>query len=158
MAFNVPVTRRNLETLDNRRSYDIERFFDNFFNDFYAPFLSSDMQVNRALSPKINISETDSHYYLEAEMVGIKPSDTEIKVENNILTIQGKSEESKEQKERNYYVRERYYGSVQRSFTLPGNADSDHIDAGFENGILYIKIPKKEKETAKKIPIKGSKS
>jgi HSP20 family protein len=88
------------------------------------------------------------------ELPGMQAKDIELKIDNNMLTIKGKRDETTESKEKNYYMRERYYGIFQRSITLPSNIDEMHIDAQFDNGILCINIPKKEIGKTKKIDIK----
>lgn len=76
-------------------------------------------------------------------------------MDNNILTIKGKKEEESETSERNYHVRERYYRSFKRSISLPNNVKADDVDARYENGVLHVRIPKKEQEKTKKIEIKS---
>ena len=84
----------------------------------------------------------------------MKQSDIELQLNNNILTIKGKIEESAESEEKNYFMRERYYGSFQRSITLPNNVIEDNIDATFKDGILNITINKKPGSSIKKIEVK----
>ncbi|WP_342252927.1 Hsp20/alpha crystallin family protein [Spiroplasma endosymbiont of Zeiraphera isertana] len=57
-------------------------------------------------------------------------------------------------KNKNYHIQERYYGSFSRSINLPSNISEESIDANFKNGILIVKIPKKEQTKTKKITIK----
>ena len=84
----------------------------------------------------------------------MKQNDLELKLDNNILIIKGKTEENNENKERNYFMRERYYGSFQRSLTLPNNTNEDDINATFKDGILNIEITKKLENSTKKIEVK----
>ena len=94
-------------------------------------------------------------YFIYAELPGLNQSDIEVRINDNILTIKTKREEDLPQEERDYHVHERYYGSMQRSIMLPSNVNSDNISAKFKNGILYIKIPKQDKETSRRIEIKN---
>ena len=105
------------------------------------------------LSPRIDISETDAAYKIEAELPGINQKEIDVKIDNNILTIKGKKEDIKEEKEKNYHLRERYYGAFQRSISLPNNIEPEKIKASFENGVLNISVPKNDKRTPKKIEI-----
>ena len=105
------------------------------------------------LSPRIDISETDGEYKIEAELPGINQKEIDVKIDNNILTIKGKKEDVKEEKEKNYHLRERYYGAFQRSISLPNNIEPEKIKARFENGVLNISVPKSDKRTPKKIEI-----
>ena len=102
------------------------------------------------LSPRIDVSETDDEYKIEAELPGINQKEIDVKIDNNILTIKGKKEDTKEKKDKNYHLRERYYGTFQRSISLPSNIESDKIDASFKNGVLHIVVPKNVKRTPKK--------
>ena len=118
MTINLPIFRSRFTDIAKNRE-NIENIFEEFFNDFNRPSSSLLSETVRAsLLPRLNISETDNKYFIEAELPGVKQSDLELKLDNNILVIKGKTEESKE---RNYFMRERYYGSFQRSLTLPNN-------------------------------------
>jgi len=154
MTINLPIFRSRSTDIANNRS-NIENIFEEFFNDFnrISPLLSETMRTS--LQPRLNISETDNKYFIEAELPGVKQSDLELKLDNNILLIKGKSEESKESKERNYFMRERYYGSFQRSLTLPNNINENDITANFKDGILNIEITKKLENSTKNIEIKA---
>jgi len=154
MAINLPIFRSRSTDIANNRS-NIENIFEEFFNDFnrMSPLLSE--TVRTSLLPRLNISETDNKYFIEAELPGVKQSDLELKLDNNILVIKGKTEESKESKERNYFTRERYYGSFQRSLTLPNNINENDITANFKDGILNIEITKKLENSTKNIEVKA---
>lgn len=155
MAINLPIFRSRFTDIANNRQ-NIENIFAEFFNDFNKPASSLLSETMRAsLLPRLNISETDNKYFIEAELPGVKQSDLELKLDNNILVIKGKTEESKESKERNYFMRERYYGSFQRSLTLPNNINENDITANFKDGILNIEITKKLENSTKNIEVKA---
>jgi len=154
MTFNLPIFRSRSTDIANNRS-NIENIFEEFFHDFNrlsSPLLSETMRAS--LLPRLNISEADNKYLIEAELPGVKQNDLELKLDNNILIIKGKTEENNENKERNYFMRERYYGSFQRSLTLPNNTNEDDINATFKDGILNIEITKKLENSTKKIEVK----
>ena len=154
MTINLPIFRSRFTDIANNRQ-NIENIFEEFFNDFNRPTSSLLSETVRAsLLPKLNISETNNKYFIEAELPGVKQSDLELKLDNNILVIKGKTEESKESKERNYFMRERYYGSFQRSLTLPNNINENDITANFKDGILNIEITKKLENSTKNIEVK----
>ena len=155
MTINLPIFRSRFTEIANNRE-NIENIFAEFFNDFNRPSSSLLSETVRAsLLPRLNISETDNKYFIEAELPGVKQSDLELKLDNNILVIKGKTEESKESKERNYFMRERYYGSFQRSLTLPNNINENDIIANFKDGILNIEITKKLENSTKSIEVKA---
>ena len=101
MTINLPIFRSRFTDIANNRE-NIENIFAEFFNDFnrHSSSLLSET-VRASLLPRLNISETDNKYFIEAELPGVKQSDLELKLDNNILVIKGKTEESKESKERN---------------------------------------------------------
>jgi len=155
MTINLPIFRSRFTDIAKNRE-NIENIFEEFFKDFNRPSSSLLSETVRAsLLPRLNISETDNKYFIEAELPGVKQSDLELKLDNNILVIKGKTEESKESKERNYFMRERYYGSFQRSLTLPNNINENDITANFKDGILNIEITKKLENSTKSIEVKA---
>lgn len=147
MAY-LPKLRSKSESIRTRDSV-----FDDLFNELYSLPTSFLSKSGVDLSPRIDISETDAAYKIEAELPGINQKEIDIKIDNNILTIKGKKEDIKEEKEKNYHLRERYYGAFQRSISLPNNIEPEKIKASFENGVLNISVPKNDKRTPKKIEI-----
>ena len=147
MAY-LPKLRSKSESIRTRDS-----IFDDLFNELYSLPTSFLSKSGVDLSPRIDISETDAAYKIEAELLGINQKEIDVKIDNNILTIKGKKEDIKEEKEKNYHLRERYYGAFQRSISLPNNIEPEKIKASFENGVLNISVPKNDKRTPKKIEI-----
>jgi HSP20 family protein len=106
--------------------------------------------------PRVNVEETKNHLVLTAELPGLREEDVEIEVENNVLTLRGRKEEVREEKdEPRYHVWERRYGTFQRSFSLPRTVSSDKIAATFENGVLRVEMPKATEAKARKIEIRA---
>ncbi|AXF97203.1 Hsp20/alpha crystallin family protein [Spiroplasma phoeniceum] len=150
--------KNNLTNYDknvNRRLNTIDDIFSNFFEDFNK--LTHPIYENKSVSPKIDFYETDTKYCLNAELPGILQENIDLKINNNILTIQTKKAEKKEETKNNYHIQERYFGSFYRSIELPNNINENKISASFENGVLNIKIPKQEETKTKKILIKNQK-
>lgn len=149
MAFNSPSLKSKAEAIRKRNS-----IFDDLFNEFYSLPTSFLAKEEASLSFRIDISETDTEYEVEAELPGINQKDIDVKVDNNILIIKGKKEErKKEETEKNYHLQERSYGAFQRSISLPSNIMTEQIKAKFESGVLHISIPKNTQRTARKIDI-----
>jgi HSP20 family protein len=72
------------------------------------------------------------------------------------LTIKGERQEEKEEKKKDYYLRERSFGSFQRSFQVPDDVDIDKIECSFKNGLLTVTLPKSaQAQKAKKIEVKA---
>jgi HSP20 family protein len=106
--------------------------------------------------PAIDVVQRDEDLMIRAELPGVKPEDVDITIQNRILTISGKLEEEREDERRGYLVRERRYGTFQRSLQLPQDVDEDQINARVENGVLKITIPgAAATQEAKHIQIEG---
>ena len=107
------------------------------FDDFFTGNTTSDVM-------KTDIVEKDGNYEMSMELPGVKKEDINIDYDNNYLTISAtKNTDSKEKKE-NYLRRERRYGSVSSGFYL-NTVSKDLIKAKFDNGVLNVHLPKKEK-------------
>jgi HSP20 family protein len=98
--------------------------------------------------------ETDGEITVRAELPGLEAKDIDLNVSGDILSIRGEKKEKAEEKQKNYYSRESYYGAFQRSIRLPAEVQSDKVGASFKNGVLDIRLPKSEKAQSKKIDIK----
>ena len=101
----------------------------------------------------IDVSETENDLIIRAELPGIDPKDIDISLNNGYLTIKGEKKQEKEEKDENYHLVERSYGSFSRSVQLPGEVQSEKIKASFKNGVLIVKIPKSKESKKKEIRI-----
>lgn len=105
-------------------------------------------------SPAAEIRETEKELRFNFELAGVKPDEVEITCDKGTLTVRGeRSEERKEGEEGRYHLLERSYGSFTRSFQLPQNVDEDRIEAGFDNGLLTVRVPKAELPQPRKIAV-----
>ena len=152
--------------LDNLRK-EVDRLFETFdqgIGRFPFPRAADIMQPSWGaeaawtVDPAVDIVEKDNAYELTAELSGLDEKDIDVKVANGRLTIKGEKQEDKEEKKKNYYLRERRFGSFERSFGIPGGVDANKIDASFKKGVLTVTLPKTQeaKKPAKKIEVKGS--
>ncbi|HEU4559002.1 MAG TPA: Hsp20/alpha crystallin family protein [Longimicrobium sp.] len=112
---------------------------------------------NLMRAPETDVVETEREIRVLVEMPGLKRENIEVDVENNVLTIRGeKREERTEGQEGRYHLAERRWGTFARSFVLPRDVDADNIHAGFEDGVLTVRIPKSEKARRRRIDIGGT--
>ena len=103
----------------------------------------SDVKHVNSLIPKIDISEDEKNIYLEAELPGVKKEDLKVKLEDNKLTILGEKRNfSENDKNRNFYNRERIFGTFEKVFTIQTEINNDNIKAEFENGVLSVIVEK----------------
>ncbi len=127
----------------------MDRLFDDAFT---RPF---NMNGGSLGSPAIDMYQTDADVVVKAAVPGLKPDEVNISVTGDILTIKGEVNREEEVKEKEYQLRERRWGSFERSLMLPTEVKSDQAKAEFENGILTITLPKDEKAKPKMISIKA---
>ena len=129
---------------------DLGKFFE---EDWFLPAFST----IRIFEPAMDIYETDKEVIAEVNLPGIDPEKIEVSVKNQVLTVSGKVEEKKEEKEKGYWRREIKKGSFERMTRLPVPVKEDKVEAIYEKGILKIVMPKSEikKEKTVKIKVKG---
>ena len=108
---------------------------------------------NQAWVPAVDIYETDTHeVVIKAELPDVKKEDIGISVENNVLTLTG--ERKPEQSKREQFQRiERRFGSFSRSFTLPTSVDAGQIAASYKDGVLTIRLPRREEAKPRQITV-----
>jgi HSP20 family protein len=106
-----------------------------------------------AYAPAFEVKETKDAFVFKADVPGIKEQDLEVRVTGSRLTITGKREAEKEEKQETYYAFERSYGSFTRAFTLPDEADTAHVKAELKNGEVTVVVPKAPAAVAKRIPV-----
>jgi HSP20 family protein len=105
--------------------------------------------------PNVDIVEGKEGFHIKADMPGLDKKDIKVEVENGVLTISGEKKEEKVEQEKNrYYHLERAYGSFCRSFRLPDNVSSEHVDAKYVNGVLEVTLKKTEVAKPKAIEVK----
>jgi len=82
------------------------------------------------------------------------PKDIDVSLSDGMLTIKGEKKQEREEKEENYHLVERSYGSFTRSVGLPKEVKHDKISASYKNGVLKIVLPKSEEAKQKEVKIK----
>ena len=108
---------------------------------------------DREWTPAIDMIRDDGQLVVRAEVPGIKPEEIEIKVDNGVLTISGKHEETSEEKGKEFVRRERRYGAFSRSMTLPDGVDANEIKATTHDGVLELMIPLPKEAAAEPVTI-----
>ncbi|TVP59486.1 MAG: Hsp20/alpha crystallin family protein [Halomonadaceae bacterium] len=110
----------------------------------------ADMDFGRA-----DFSETDAGYELQLDLPGMKKEDIQVQLSDGLLTISGERSDEHEDKRKGYYLSERSYGSVRRSFRVPETVRLDDMKAQFNDGVLTLTMPKSEESqnNARKIEV-----
>jgi len=125
------------------------------FEDAFARLLS-EPQNNRPWSPSVDIYETENELVLKADLPDVDLKDVDVRVENLTLTISGERKFEKTGNEKGFHRIERSYGSFTRSFAVPNTFDTENVAASFKNGVLTVKLPKKEAAKPRTIKIEST--
>jgi HSP20 family protein len=120
---------------------------------FEDPFRLDLFTEEMGWTPAVEVVETEKAIEVTAELPGMSRDDVEIHLEHNVLTIRGEKKQEQEQKEKEHYLYERFYGSFQRAFTLPAPVEEGTVKAEFRNGVLKIHLPKTAEAKGRKISI-----
>ncbi|MCX8117085.1 MAG: Hsp20/alpha crystallin family protein [Desulfobacterota bacterium] len=104
-------------------------------------------------SPPVDVIEREHEVFLKIDLPEMSQSDIDVKVEENMLIIQGERRLIKENPEERYVQIERPYGQFQRTFALPKAINQEEIKASYKDGVLRISLPKKKEVQPKQITI-----
>jgi len=128
---------------------EIEKTFDDFSRR--GPLAGFAGFGEGATAPKIDVSESKDGLEVTAELPGVDEKDIDVTLSNGVLTIRGekKTERDETDKDKNWHVSERRYGSFTRTITLPYDPDSSKVEAKFEKGVLRVRLPKPAEITKK---------
>jgi HSP20 family protein len=108
--------------------------------------------VNRLLSepaarpwaPAVDIIENENELLLKADLPGVDMKDIDIQIENGTLSLRGERKFESESKQGGYHRVERSYGTFARFFELPDTVNPEDVKADYKNGVLTVKLGKKE--------------
>jgi len=132
---------------------EVEDVFQNFTRD-WPTFRSAGLATD--LVPSTDVVENDKEIQITAELPGLEEKDVQINLADNVLTIKGEKKAEKEEKDKNYRLIERSYGSFSRSIELPAGVDAGAIKASISKGVLTVVVPKPAPAQAKKIEVKSA--
>ena len=144
-------------TLARRTESGFPSLFDKIFNGDLMDWGMTNFSSPNSTLPAVNVRETKDDYNIELAAPGMRKQDFKIQFQNSVLTISCEKQDEKNETENNFTRREFSYQSFQRSFTVPHqNVESDRISASYADGILHVKLPKREElkpKPAKEIKI-----
>ncbi len=103
--------------------------------------------------PVADVSEAKDGYTVKVELPGMKQEDIAVSVEENVLSVKGERKREAETNEEGYSRTERVYGSFERQFTFPTTVDTEGIHASYRDGVLEIRLPRKEEAKPKTVKI-----
>jgi HSP20 family protein len=105
-------------------------------------------------SPQVDITEDEKEYLIKADLPEMKKDEIKVNVENGVLTVSGERKTEKEEKNKKFHRIERSYGTFERSFALPDEADGSKVKAEFKEGVLRVHLPKNPVAKPKAIEVK----
>jgi HSP20 family protein len=125
---------------------DLRERFDKMLGDFAGDF-----------TPAIDVVRKNGSIVVRADVPGMKPEEIDVEVKDDVLTISGKHEESKEEKDEDERIvrSERHFGSFSRSISLPPEVGAEDITATCKDGVLEVTVPvpeSKDREPVKVVP------
>ncbi|MFA5027903.1 MAG: Hsp20/alpha crystallin family protein [Candidatus Methylomirabilota bacterium] len=125
------------------------RFFDQPFEALLHPGVTSELTFR----PLADVSESKDGFTVTVELPGMKQEDIVVSVEENVLSVKGERKRETETAEEGYSRIERVHGSFERQFAFPATADMERIHAAYRDGVLEIRLPKKEEAKPKTVKI-----
>ena len=124
------------------------------FDETFLPARASEAAPAAAMwSPAVDIYESGDEIVVKAEVPGIDRDAVAVEVKDGILTLRGERKFEKEESEENYHRIERSYGTFVRSFALPSSTDPDKVEAALRDGVLEVRIGKKEQAKPRKVKV-----
>jgi HSP20 family protein len=106
-----------------------------------------------AWQPPVDIYEDDREVVVKMEVPEVDQKDIQVRIEENVLIIQGERTLEREEKKHNYHRIECFYGSFRRTFALPASVDQDKVAAHCDRGMLKIVLPKKLESEPRQIDV-----
>ena len=106
-------------------------------------------------TPPVDIYETDDALVFQAELPGVSKDTVSIEIHQNTLSLRGECTAEAEGQDNRYHRVECAYGAFQRSFVLPTLVDQEHVQATYHNGILELRLPKRETAKPRRIAIQS---
>lgn len=105
-------------------------------------------------TPLVDVSEDEKEYLIKADLPDVKKEDVKVTVEDGTLRITGERKFEKEEQGKKYHRVERAYGSFERSFVFPENANPEKLTAEYKDGVLKVHLPKSEEAKPKAVEVK----
>jgi HSP20 family protein len=136
---------------------NMQREINKMFNSFFRSGAEEDQSLMASgWYPAVDLAERDNDYIVKMELPGVDKTDVKVTIQGTTITVRGEKKQEKESKDSSYFRLERSYGTFERSFTLPGEVQSEKINAGYKDGILTITLPKAEPARRKAIEVRVS--
>ncbi|HYT00623.1 MAG TPA: Hsp20/alpha crystallin family protein [Thermoplasmata archaeon] len=127
---------------------DMDRWFDDirrsFEHHFWGPLARGSESELAVRQPLVDLIDNGSDFVVRAELLGVAKGDVDLNVTPNGIEIRAEADRSREENEKDYFFQERTYGVLQRTLTFPEEVKSDLAKATLKDGVLEVRVPKKE--------------
>ena len=125
-------------------------------NRMFEAALGGEAVARGAWAPAVDIYETsDQDVVVKMDLPDVKREDIKVMVENHVLAIEGERKAATDVAPEQLHRRERISGAFRRTFTLPSTVDASRVDATYQDGVLTVKLARREDTRPKQIPING---
>jgi HSP20 family protein len=145
MSSNLIPWRKEIERL----RHEMDRLYDRFFDWRPYPHFAQ----SGDWWPSVDVMENPKEIIIRAEIPGVEAKEIDVHLEGNVLSIRGERKREVTEEGQRYHHAERSYGTFSRSIMLPSDIDREGIRARYHNGILELKLPKREKAAQKRIRV-----
>lgn len=115
---------------------------------------AGDGTVRGAWLPAVDILEKKDEIEITADLPGFRGDDVDVNVEGGVLTIRGERRFEDASEGETYHRVERTYGLFERTFTLPNTIDPEKVEARFKDGVMHVRLPKREELKPRSIKVK----
>jgi HSP20 family protein len=132
---------------------DLQREMNRLFNVFSGRVGRAATLSEVAWTPAADIYETQDEWVAVLELPGVNHKEIDISLVGDTLTVRGERRREEQVGEENYYRIERNIGPFSRSLVLPSAVNAERIRATYRDGLLEIRLPKREEAKPKPIPI-----
>jgi HSP20 family protein len=139
------LSRRDFSTLQDRMN--------RIFRESYSPEGPDQALTTSDFAPPVDVYEDEHNITLKIEVPGIDEKDIDVSIENSTLTVRGQRGFEKDEKEENFQRIERAHGTFTRSFTVPNTVDPEKVSAHYDNGVLKVRLAKREEAKPKQIKV-----
>ncbi len=145
---------REMDTLHK----EMDRLFEDFWKGSESRSFLSRPWHRGDLTPRVDETEDEKAFHVKIELPGMDEKDVDVTLSNGVLTVRGEKKREDEEKGKDFYRRERTFGSFRRSLPIPVDVEEGKIEARFDKGVLYIELPKTEEaqQKVRHIPIKAA--
>lgn len=128
---------------------DLDRALDSFRSPDVAGLF------DQATAPAVDILETKDEYVVVADLPGVDKRDLEVSVTGSVLSIKGDKKEDRESEKRRFFRKETWVGSFNRTIDLPAQVDTGSVSAELKDGVLRLRIAKREEAKARLVEIEA---